>query len=368
MTPDAPSRPAPLLRRLALGLTPVALTLVSATLILLLAGANPWQAYGLLLGGAFESPRKLADVGMAVVPLLLNSAGMLITFAAGLWNIGVEGQMIAGALATTWFILTLPEAPAPVLLPGSILAGALGGAAWGVVIGALRAYGRVNEIFGGLGLNFVAMALTNYLIFGPWKPPDGATMSGTDPFPRAAWMPLLAQTRLSLPALGLAVVAIVIVYVLLRGSYWSLKLKAIGLNERAAGRLGIDAGRNILLAFAVCGLFAGMAGSLQATAVYRRLTPQISGGYGYLSQLVVLLSGLQALWVPVVVAFFAIIQVGSPRLELRMQLDSALGGALQSSVVLFFLLVRGMRQRWTRARQAEPAQLPGTLEAPGSLR
>jgi len=105
----------------------------------------------------------------------------------------------------------------------------------------------------------------------------------------------------------------------------------------------------MLLAFAVCGAFAGVAGSVQAAGVYRRLIPGISGGYGYLSQLVVLLSGLSAEWVPIVVLFFGSVAVGSPRLELRMQLDSSLGGIMQSSLVLFFLLMRGLRRR----REAE---------------
>jgi len=339
--------------KLAPTLIPILLTLVSGTIILLLAGANPLEAYGNIITGALGNPRKLADVAVAVVPLLLCSAGMLITFAAGLWNIGVEGQMVAGALSTTWLILSVP-APAYIILPLSVLAGMAGGAVWGLLIGTLRAYGRVNEIFAGLGLNFVAMALTNYLIFGPWKPPDGATMSGTDPFPPSSWMPILGNTRSSLVAFLLALAAIVIVYILLRDTSWGLRLKAIGLNAQAADRLGINTSRNMLLAFAACGAFAGLAGSLQTTAVYHRLIPQISGGIGYLSQLVVLLSGLRAQWVPLVVLFFSIIQVGSPRLELRMQLDSALGGVLQSSVVLFFLLVRGFRQRAARKRAERP--------------
>ena len=326
-------------------LAPLILTLLSGSVILVLAGANPLRAYALILAGAFESARKLADVAVALVPLLLCSAGMLITFAAGLWNIGVEGQMVAGALATTWAIHRI-GAPSTVILPLSILAGLAGGGLWGILTGVLRAYGHVNEIFSGLGLNFVAAALTNYLIFGPWKPPDGATMSGTDPFPRAAWMPTIGTTRASLIPLVLAVVSIGVVFVLLRDSYWGLKLKAVGMNARAAHRLGIDTTRHLILALTACGALAGLAGSLQATAVYHRLIPGISGGYGYLSQLVVLLSGLRAEIVPLVVFFFSAIQVGSPRLELRMQLDSSLGGVLQASFVLFFLLVRGFRQRF----------------------
>ncbi|MEA3406585.1 MAG: ABC transporter permease, partial [Chloroflexota bacterium] len=185
-----------------------------------------------------------------------------------------------------------------------------------------------------------------YLIFGPWKPPDGATMSGTDPFPRTAWMPLLGNTRASLVSIGFAAAAIVLVYFLLRDTHWGLKLKAIGLNARASHRLGVDTSGNMLKAFVACGALAGLAGCFQATAVYHRLIPGISGGYGYLSQLVVLLSGLRAQWVPPVVFFFGAIQVASPRLELRMQLDSSLGGILQTGMVLFFLLVQGFRHRF----------------------
>ncbi|MEA3407895.1 MAG: ABC transporter permease, partial [Chloroflexota bacterium] len=188
-------------RKLLFALAPLLLTLVFATLLLLLAGANPFEAYGHLFAGAFESPRKWADIMVAMVPLLLCSSGMLITFAAGLWNIGVEGQMVAGALMTTWVIQQF-ALPPYLLLPVCIVAGLIGGGLWGLLVGLLRTYGQVNEIFGGLGLNFVAAALTNYLIFGPWKPPDGATMSGTDPFPRTAWMPLLGNTRASLVSIG----------------------------------------------------------------------------------------------------------------------------------------------------------------------
>ncbi len=330
-----------------LGVAPILLTLVAATAILLVAGANPLAAFGQIISGAFESPRKLADVAMAMVPLLLCAAGMLVTFAAGLWNIGVEGQVVAGALATTWVALRL-NAPAAVLLPLTVLAGMAGGALWGLLIGLIRTKGKVNEIFAGLGLNYVSMALTNYLIFGPWKPPDGATMSGTDPFPRAAWMPVIGTSRASLPAILLAVAGIVVIWWLLRDSQWGLRLKAVGQNENAAYRLGIRTSREIVLAFMVCGMLAGLAGSLQTTAVYRRLIPSISGGYGYMAQLVVLLSGLRAQAVPLVVLFFAAIQVGSPRLELRMYLDSSLGGVLQAGTVLFFLLVRGLRQRLSK--------------------
>ena len=108
-----------------LALVAIALTFVSSTIILLLAGANPLEAFGHLLTGAFESTRKLGDVAVAAVPLLLCSAGMLVTFAAGLWNIGVEGQMVAGAVTATWATLAVPAPDRPMhLLPLFLLAAA----------------------------------------------------------------------------------------------------------------------------------------------------------------------------------------------------------------------------------------------------
>jgi len=223
---------------LALSLAPFVLTFVTTGIIVLMMGANPLAAYGNLLGGALESSAKWADVGMAMVPLMLAACGMLITFTAGLWNIGVEGQMLAGALMTTWLVESV-RGPAPLMLPLTVLAGMAGGALWGVLIGLLRTYGRVNEIFAGLGLNFVGAALTNYLIFGPWSPPGGATMSGTMPFPKEVWMPTLGGTRASWLALLLACCAAIMVYVILQGTRWGLVLRAIGRNPVAARRMGI---------------------------------------------------------------------------------------------------------------------------------
>lgn len=326
------------------GLIPIFLALLVTTLILLLVGAPPGEAYGNILAGALESPDKWASVVTATVPLLLCSAGLLITFAAGLWNIGVEGQIVAGALLTTWLALNLALPPI-LFIPLLLVAGLVGGALWGLLAGWLKVYGGVHEIFGGVGLNFIATVLTNYLIFGPWKPADGATMSGTDPFPSTAWLPRLGELPVHPIAVILALAAIVLVYFALRGTTWGLKLKAIGNNQRSAFLMGIPTRRYMLVAFLACGALAGMAGSIQAIGVRQRLIPSISAGYGFLALLVVLLTGYRPLWVVPVALFFAVVGVGSPRLELSMQLDSALGGTLEGLIVLFVLLAQGVKRR-----------------------
>jgi len=329
-----------------IGLTVASVILAVAftTVILLIVGAPPGPAYRQILSGAFESPDKWADVVTAWVPLLLASTGLLIAFSAGLWNIGIEGQIVVGAMFATWAVRAF-ALPTLLYIPVVLVAGMVGGMLWAVLAGVLKTHGGVHEIFGGLGLNFVAASLTNYLIFGPWRPPSRATMSGTEPFPTAVWLPRLGDLRVTPLSVLLAILSILAVYVALRGTLWGLKLKAVGKNVRAAYLIGIDTTRQMLIAFALCGALAGLAGAIQATGVYHRLIPQISGGYGYLALLVVLLAGLRAAWVAPIAFFFAAVSVGSPRLEMRMQLDSSLGGVLQGTVVLFVLLAYGLRAR-----------------------
>lgn len=228
-----------------------------------------------------------------------------------------------------------------------VLAGALGGALWAALVGALRTFGGVNEIFGGLGMNFVATALTIWLIFGPWKRPGIASMSGTEPFVDRIWMPMITGSRLSAWTLVIAAVAIVIVYFLLQGTYFGLRLKAVGKNPRASFVLGIPTTRYMMLSFILCGVFAGLAGAVQVEAVYHRLIPSISSGYGYLGLLAAMLVNFQPLLIIPVCFFYAALNIGSIQLPMVMKLDSTFSGVLQGSLVLFVLIVDGFRKKYS---------------------
>lgn len=346
----APARSVPKFwANLAWGLGPILLGLILTTLALVAVGADPWQAYRVMWNGAFGDPVRIGNVVLAWVPLLLASVGLLITFTAGLWNIGIEGQIVFGAIFTTWAARSL-DLPAPLLIPILFLAGALGGALWALLAGILKTYGHVHEIFGGLGLNFVATGVTLYLILGPWARTGIASTSGTELFRPSAWLPTFPNGLAVGPVeILVALVALLIVYFALRGTLWGLKLKAIGKNTRSAFWLGIPTHRYMLGAFALCGACAGLAGTVQALGVWHRLIPSISGGYGYLGILVVLLSGFQAIGLPFVAFFFGAVTKGSVSLPLDLQLDSALGGVLQGIIVLLVVLSQGVRARVQRA-------------------
>jgi simple sugar transport system permease protein len=339
-------------------LLPVVLALVVAVVLLQLAGAPPLEALGLLWDGSMGSAAKVSDTLTAWVPLTLAAAGLIITFAAGLWNIGIEGQIVLGAIASTWVAREVPG-PAAILIPLMILAGVIGGALWALLAGVLKTRGGVNEIFGGLGLDFVASGLAIYLIIGPWKREGIASTSGTDLFREEAWLPTVGDAQIPLLAIGVTIAAVVLVYVLMRGTRFGLRLKAVGRNSRSAHLLGIPPERYVLGAFALCGALGGIAGAIQAAGVHHKLVPSVSGGYGFLGILVVLLAGFRAAWIAPISLFFAAVAVGSTQLALRLNLDSSLGGVMQGVLVLLVILAGG----W-EARRARRRALSATPEEP----
>jgi ABC-type uncharacterized transport system permease subunit len=326
------------------------LALSITTIILVAAGAPPLKAYLSILSGAFGSTRNIVAVLITWSPLLLTTAGVLITFSAGLWNIGMEGQMTLGAIFATGMLRMLQDSslpPALIILLG-ILAGILGGAFWAALAGALKTFGGVNEIFGGLGLNFVATALTIYLVFGPWKRPGVGSMSGTQPFEKNLWLPALPGTELSLWSLVLSILVIIVVYILLRGTHFGLRLKAVGKNSKAAFLMGVPTWQYSMFAFLLCGAFAGLAGGIQVTGIYHRLLPNISNGYGFLGLLVAMLINYQAVWAAPIAFLFAALNIGSVQLQILYKLDSSFAGVLQDMLVLLVLLGEGARQRFLK--------------------
>ena len=212
----------------------------------------------------------------------------------------------------------------------------------------------MNEIFGGLGLNFVTNGLTVYLIAGPWRPPNSSNVSAGELLPQNLWLPTFPGLRLSPIGLILAILVATTVYFALRGTVWGLELKAIGRNMRAAALLGVQTERVLLSAYIACGACAGLAGALLFTGVRHQLIPAISGGHGFLGILIVLLSAFNGVWIAPIALFFAAAGIGGTALKLKLQLDSSLSGVLIGLLVLSYELVQGIRTRYFSA-EAQPS-------------
>jgi general nucleoside transport system permease protein len=342
------------------GLLTAVVVLVFTSLLLIVSGAPPLDAYYHLLQGSLGSWVKFTHVVKVWIPLTLCACGLLFTFRIGLWNIGVEGQIMMGSVFATWALRAGSDRPdmGAVFIVLSLAAAAMGGAMWAAVAGFLKTKGGVNEIFAGLGLNFVAQGIVLWLIFGPWKQPGVASMSGTETFPAALWLNAPVLLRIPPVALVLVAVALVATGLILHTTWIGLDLKAVGRNPGAAFLYGLKPSRLMVLAMLFAGGFAGLAGNLQVTAVYHRLIPSISSNYGYLALLVVMLSNYNIRLVAPVALFFACLNVGSIQLPMMLQLDSSLGGVIQGALVLATLGMHGWRR--VRSTQAEGWAAAGT--------
>lgn len=324
-----------------------------SSLMMILAGAPPLEAYYLLLKGSLGSWTKFSHVVKAWIPLTLCACGLVYTFRINLWNIGIEGQMMMGAIFTTWILRMGLESSYPMIMLGiSFVFAAAGGALWALLAGTLKIKGGVNEIFAGLGLNFVSQGIILWLIFGPWKRPGIASMSGTELFPARLWLPYHTELRIAPMGVLLTFAAILITALVLRYTRIGINLKAVGRNAQAAYLYGLKPGRSMLIALVCAGAFAGLAGALQVSGVYHRLLPAISSSYGYMALLVVMLSKHNIWLTPAIAFFFACLNVGSIQLPMVLQLDSSLSGVLQGAFVLAALAVQGWR--YYRLRNHNP--------------
>ncbi|MFN5726061.1 MAG: ABC transporter permease [Pseudanabaena sp.] len=320
----------------------VAALLFISAVILLSSGAPTQVAMG-MWNGAFGSSDRFARVISTLCPLLLASCGLIFTFTAGLYNLGIEGQITAGAIASTLLLRLIPEGFSPAIaITLAILFGIVGGGLWGLLAGVLNIYGKVSEIFAGLGMNFTAQGLALYLVFGPWKRSGVASMSGTEPFSDALSLPTVGNTDFSPIALAIAIFALIVTAITIRATYFGLKLKAVGNNLRAAYVLGIPAIEQMLSSFVICGALAGIAGSLQVVAVFHRLIPNVSSNLGFLALLVVMLINYNPFLVLPIAFLFSSLNVGSLELPLSLSLDSSLSGIIQGALLLFAILGEGL--------------------------
>lgn len=326
------------------------LALALTVLVALPSGAPPLTTLRILFMGGLGSASKFGQVLTVFVPLLLCSLGLLVPFTARLWNIGIEGQVVLGAIFCTGALMPFDQG-GPLHIALALVAGMLGGALWALLAGLLKTHGRVHEIFSGLGLNFVAMGLAIWLIFGPWKRPGMASMSGTEPLHQSLWLERIGSLAASWTALGLASAALVLVAFLLLRTQWGLGLKAVGQNPKAARLFDLSPRLRMLQAFALCGALGGLAGAVQVLGVYHRLLPSISSGYGYTALLIGMMAGFRILPVPFICFFFAVLNVGSIQLPLQLNLDSSLSGVIQGLLVLSVFVTQGLRSAMIRRRE-----------------
>ncbi len=314
----------------------VGASLLLGAIMLGLQGKPPLTGMQLLFAGAFGSLWAIEDCLIKSVPIFLCSLGVGFAFRLQIWNIGAEGQFALGAIGASAVALAAPTAPWWVVIPAMMLSALICGGLWGLIPAVLRNRMGANEIIVTLMMNYLAILLLDYLVYGPWKDPASFGFPMTAGFSKAAIVGNIGPTRLNW-GLALCVVLAVAVWVFFRFTRLGFELKASGENIRTAGYARLPYHGLVVLVMVLSGALAGCAGFLEASANLNRLQPSIMVGYGYTAIVVAWLAGLNPVFTAVAAFMLAGLRVGVENLQLDLQVPAAFGEILEGLILLSVL-------------------------------
>jgi general nucleoside transport system permease protein len=330
--------------------------LAASGALVAIAGVPPIDAYSAIWTGGLESTAALGTLSVTMLPLLFAALAFAVPFRAGLYNIGIEGQLYLGALASVVVGLHV-DAPQYVVLPLAVLAGMAAGMAWAIIPALLKVSRGVNEIVSSLFLNYVAIFFTNYLLAGPLEAPD-IGVPQTQILPSDAHFPtLVAETRITL-AIVLALVVVVAVQQLFRTPF-GFDLKIMGGSRKVADYVGIRVGRNTVIVFAISGAIGGLAGSAEVLGNQFFLAQNFSPGWGYTGIAVAVLGGAAAWGIALAAVFFGLISTAAVQMQFENGLSPSFALVVQSVAVVAVLLAikwRELRQLHVLGRPPPPAE------------
>lgn len=341
----------------------------------LLAVAAAFIACGLFLEArgkhALAAYRFLADRGLTsfgvtealieMAPLLLVSAGLLIALKAGVWNIGIDGQFLVGALAVGVAAPALPGLPAAVVIAVSFAAGFAGGLLWAVVPALLRVRFGLNEIITTIMMNYVAINLTSWLVKGPVKDPS-VVPPQTKQIPYGDMLPNIPGTQVHIGLLvGLA--AVLLVAALYRFTTLGFRFWVLGQNRRAALHAGMPVARLTVIALLLSGGFAGLAGANDVLGVKGLFQGEWNPAYGFTGFALVFLARLSSLWVLPFAYLFAFLGFGGELMARAANIPVYFVQLLEG-LMLAFLAVAIAVERAVVAprRQRSAATVPAAVE------
>lgn len=297
------------------------------------AGANPPAAYQRYLLTPLTGTESLTEVLLAATPLLFTGLAVALAFRAGYFNIGAEGQFLAGAVSASVAGLYLADLPGPAAVPVALVLGCLGGVLWGLVPALLRVRFGIDEVVTTLLLNPVAFLLVQGLLNGPWSnPTSGFPVS--DNYGSGYTLPMaIPGSRIHL-GLVIAVVLAAVTWLVMSRTATGLRVRAVGLSPSAAAFSGVGVRRLQFRAALLSGAVAGLGGAVQVLGVGQQLTTQVSGGYGYTGIVVATLGALTAIGVVLVALLLGVITVGAQNASLVLQLPPQMGQIISSALLL----------------------------------
>ena len=309
-------------------------------IIIVLVGGNPFLAYAGLLQGSFGSIRALSETSVWATPYIFAGLAVALAFKGGLFNIGAEGQLALGAVASALVGYALPgwlgfDLPKIIHLPLAVLVGMAAGAIWAGIVGFLKAYTGGHEVINTIMMNYIALNTISFLLNGPMKDRSPTNVIARTPLiDESARMPIIFEGLRVHWGFVLALLVAFLVWWMLNKSTLGFEIRTVGLNPDAAKYAGINVKRIIIITMALSGMLAGMAGALEVTGLNYRHELGFSIGYGFDAIAIALLGKSHPLGVVLASILFAAMRNGATRMQFLTQLPVDLISMLQALILL----------------------------------
>jgi simple sugar transport system permease protein len=301
--------------------------------ILYVTGYSPIDAYSAMALGAFGDIFGVGQTLMQATPIIFTSLAFLVSYKAGLFNIGAEGQFLIGAIAAAFVGIFFEGLPWIIHVPLTLLASIVAGGLWGLIPAVLKSRFDAHEVITTMMLSYVAQYFTSYLVNYPLKAPGWVSQTVRLPV-SAELVRILPPTQLS-SGIYIALVIAVLVWFLLNKTVLGYELRAIGLNQFAAENAGIKINRGIILSMVLSGAIAGLGGAVEIMGVHKRFIDGFSPGYGWDGLAVALVGGLNPFGSMLASVLFGALRSGGMIMSRGTGVPLDINILLQGLVILF---------------------------------
>lgn len=332
---------------------PIAAVLMAGiigSILVILSGADPIEAYAGLYKGAFGSLTNFGRTLEKATPLILSGLAVSFAFKAGLFNIGAQGQLLFGALTAGAIGFGLEGFPTYIHLPLALLGGSLAGALFAAIPGVLKTSTGAHEVITTIMLNFVAINITGYLTNGPLRDTAGGNvLTRTPQILETAEIPHIAELPVGF---FIAVILAILVWWLLAKTTLGFEIRTAGLNPHAAKYAGIKVGRTIVLTMIISGLLAGAGGAIETLGIVGRFQPGFNVGLGFDGITVALLAKTHPIGNIFAALLIGAMKAGSSQMQFSADVPHEIIAVIQS-LILFFVAAELVVRRVLRMRSTE---------------
>ncbi|HPH94405.1 MAG TPA: ABC transporter permease [Anaerolineaceae bacterium] len=309
-------------------------------IVIALAGGNPFAAYAGLIEGSFGSLNAISETTVWATPYIFAGLAVAFGFKGGLFNIGAEGQLAFGAVMAALVGYGLPlmgvDLPAVVFVPLTVVAGIIAGGIWAAIPGWLKAKFGGHEVINTIMMNYIALNITSYLLNGPMK--------DNNPLNVVARTPLIAESaRISTVfpdyrfhwGFILALLVAVLIWFILWKTTLGFEIRTVGTNPDAARYAGVNVSNIIIITMVISGALAGMAGSIEVTALNYRHELGFAVGYGFDAIAIALLGKNHPAGVVLASLLFGAMRNGATRMQFNTQIPVDIISIIQALILLF---------------------------------